>query len=62
MPSVWPSSPTIQVHRPKPRSVQALEKALETLQEQFEEIEVVKADVSPLQKAKDSSGSGIPEP
>jgi hypothetical protein len=42
--------------------VKALEKAMEILQDQFEEIEVLKVDVSPLQTAKDSAVSGIPEP
>ena len=43
------------------RSVKNLEAAVKMLNDQYEEVEKVKVDVSSLQSAKDSKAHGIPE-
>ena len=41
------------------RSVQALESAITTLEGEYEAIESLKVEVSPLQKAKDKNAEGV---
>ena len=46
---------------PHIRSVKMLDSAVQTLQEQYEAIELVKVDVKELQTAKSATAAGIPE-